>query len=114
MNESQLTTQVKQYLKMKGAYVEKIFGGGYQSAGISDIICCYKGYYIGIELKSPTKKGRASELQRLKIMQVRASNGVAFITDTLEDVKTVLLYIDMYGIDKIEDRLSRIMNNYFD
>ena len=93
-NESQLVSQIKNYLKSKGAYCEKIFGGGFQSAGIPDIIACYRGYFVAIEVKSPTGKGRASDIQKLKIRAIRDAGGVAFITDNIEDVERVLNFID--------------------
>lgn len=93
-NESQLVSQIKNYLKSKGAYCEKIFGGGFQSAGIPDIIACYRGYFVAIEVKSPTGKGRASDIQKLKIRAIREAGGVAFITDNIEDVERVLKFID--------------------
>ena len=93
-NESQLTSQIKNLLKSKGAYCEKIFGGGYQASGIPDILCCYRGYFLAIEIKSPTGKGRASDIQKLKIKAIRDAGGVAFITDNIEDVERVLKFID--------------------
>ena len=93
-NESQLTSQIENLLKSKGAYCEKIFGGGYQASGIPDILCCYRGYFLAIEVKSPTGKGRASDIQKLKIKAIRDAGGVAFITDNIEDVERVLKFID--------------------
>lgn len=93
-NEGQLTSQIKNLLKSKGAYCEKIFGGGYQASGIPDILCCYRGYFLAIEVKSPTGKGRASDIQKLKIKAIRDAGGVAFITDNIEDVERVLKFID--------------------
>lgn len=94
MNESQLTSQIKNYLASKGAYCEKIFGGGYQASGIPDLIVCYKGLFIAIEVKSPTHKGRASDIQKLKIRKIRECEGIAFITDNLADVEKVFNFID--------------------
>ena len=93
-NESQLVSQIKNYLKTKGAYCEKIFGGGFQSAGIPDRSACYRGYFVAIEVKSPTGKGRASDIQKLKIKAIREAGGVGFITDNLEDVEKVFNFID--------------------
>ena len=93
-NESQLVSQINNYLKTNWAYCEKIFGGGFQSAGIPDIIACYRGYFVAIEVKSPTGKGRASDIQKLKIRAIREAGGVAFITDNIEDVERVLNFID--------------------
>ena len=67
-NETAFVAQIKRYLKSKGAYCEKIWGGGFQSAGIPDIIGCYKGYFIGIEAKVGNNK--PSEIQKAKITLV--------------------------------------------
>ena len=101
-NESQLTSQIKNLLKSKGAYCEKIFGGGYQASGIPDILCCYRGYFLAIEVKSPTGKGRASDIQKLKIKAIRDAGGVAFITDNIEDVERVLNFIDDGNLELLE------------
>lgn len=98
MNEAQLTTQIKNFIKSKGAYVEKIFGGGYQSSGIPDLLACYDGYFIAIEVKSPSGKGRASEIQKLKIKEIRNAGGIAIITDNLEDVKLIFENIDNHTL----------------
>ena len=98
-NEGQLTSQIKTLLKVRGAYCEKIFGGGFQSSGIPDILACYHGYFVAIEVKSPTGKGRASDIQKLKIKAIRDAGGVAFITDNIEDVERVLNFIDAGNLE---------------
>lgn len=98
-NEGQLTSQIKNYLASKGAYCEKIFGGGFQASGIPDILVCYRGLFIAIEVKSPTQKGRASDIQKLKIKRIRESGGIAFITDNMEDVEYIFNSIDNDNFD---------------
>lgn len=99
INESQLTSQIKNFLKTKGCYCEKIFGGGFQASGIPDILCCYKGLFVAIEVKSPTHKGRASDIQKLKIRAIRNAGGIAFITDSLEEVERIFECINEDPID---------------
>lgn len=94
MNETQLTSQIKNYLTSIGAYNEKIFGGGYQASGVPDLIVCYKGLFVAIEVKSPTGKGRASDIQKLKIRKIRESGGIAFVTDNIQDVMHIINCID--------------------
>ena len=55
----------------------KVWGGGFQKAGIPDLICCIKGRFIAIEVKAST--GRASELQKLNTNRIRDSGGDAVI-----------------------------------
>lgn len=58
----------------KGWYV-KIWGGGFQKAGIPDLIACINGISVFIEVKA--SNGTPSELQKLNISRINASNGIA-------------------------------------
>ena len=77
MTESQFQQKVIQFLKSIGAYQVKIWGGGFQKAGIPDLLCCYKGKFIGIELK--TDKGKASVLQKYNIAKIQETGGIGII-----------------------------------
>lgn len=58
-------------------------------AGTPDILACIDGKFIGIEVKKP-KGGVVSELQKLKIKQIKKAGGVAFVANSLEVVKDEL------------------------
>ena len=45
--ETKLQRQIQAYLKSLGAYEFKVHGEIFMRAGIPDIICCYKGKFIG-------------------------------------------------------------------
>ena len=92
MSESQLVAKIKKYLKDKGAYVEKIWGGGFQSAGIPDLIVCYKGLFLGIEVKVGSNK--PSELQIAKIKRINNSGGIGIVVWSLEEVKELIELLD--------------------
>ena len=104
MTESQLTTKIKNFIKSKGAYVEKIFGGGFQASGVPDLICCYKGLFIAIEVKSPSGKGRASDVQKVKIRHIRESGGIALINDCFHEVEELFKNIDCENKIKYNDK----------
>ena len=55
----------------------KIWGGGYQKAGIPDLICCINGIYFEVELKSSV--GKPSELQKYNIRLTNEANGIGII-----------------------------------
>ena len=55
----------------------KIWGGGYQKAGIPDLICCINGIYFEVELKPST--GRPTELQEHNIKLTNSANGIGMI-----------------------------------
>lgn len=93
-NESSFVAKIKRYLKDRGAYCEKIWGGGFQSAGIPDIIGCYRGYFIAIEAK--VGNNQPSEIQKIKIKNIIKSGGFAKVVWTLDEVKQLLDNIDKY------------------
>lgn len=53
----------------------KVWGGGYQKAGIPDMILCIKGIFLAVELKA--QYGRPSELQILNIDRISECGGVS-------------------------------------
>lgn len=93
MKESVLQTKMLELIRGRGGYAETIWGGGYQSAGIPDILACYKGVFLGIEVK--VGKNKPSELQKAKVKLINDAGGLAFVTwDNLEQVTAALDYID--------------------
>lgn len=77
MLESQFQQQVIQFLKSIKAYYVKVWGGGFQKAGVPDLLVCYHGKFIGIELK--TDKGKASVLQKYNIGKIQDAGGIGIV-----------------------------------
>lgn len=93
MKESVLVTKIIDLIRERGGYAENIWGGGFQSAGIPDILACYKGVFLGIEVK--VGKNKPSALQTAKVNLINQAGGLAFVTwDNLEQVIAALDYID--------------------
>jgi hypothetical protein len=82
--EGMLTVSVRQLLKSVGIFHWKEFQTLGSYLGVSDIIGCYKGKMIAIELKAP--KGVASPDQIRFIENVNAAGGLAFVARSLDDV----------------------------
>lgn len=68
----------------------QVLGAVAASAGVSDILCCYRGRFVAIECKAPGKTGNVSELQAAFLAAVEAAGGVAIVADSLETVEGVL------------------------
>ena len=68
----------------------KIWGGGFQKAGIPDLICCINGIYFEVELKA--SNGRPTELQKYNIKVTNAANGIGVILypEGFEQFKTIV------------------------
>ena len=82
--EALLTRSVRQLLNAAGIFNYKNWGGPMGTPGISDIIGCYKGRMIAIELKAP--KGAVSPAQQAFIDRINEAGGLAFMAKDLETV----------------------------
>lgn len=87
MLEKDFQKQVIKFLKDNNIYYIKVWGGGYQKAGIPDLIICLKGRFIAVELKNEV--GKPSPLQLYNIEKIKKSGGQAFILNPsqFEDFK---------------------------
>ena len=92
MKEKQIENQIKKYLKSIGAYTIKNHGNNFTRVGIPDLTVCYKGVFIGIEVKQVGKK--PSEPQVVEINNIIKAGGIAFYTDNLDQVKQAVEKID--------------------
>lgn len=89
MNESLITAQIKAYLKtVKDLFFFKEHGGQYGSAGIPDLIICYRGRFIAFEVK--TAKGKTTVLQELTIREIIRAGGYALVVRSVDEVKAVI------------------------
>ena len=94
--ETRYQNKVLEYLKLEvGGYWIKIHASSFQTKGKPDIIGCYKGKFIGIELKRPDGKGRLSKLQEYNLQQINDNGGVGISNARLEDLK------ELFKDDKI-------------
>jgi Holliday junction resolvase len=82
--EAQLTRSIRQLLRSLGIFHWKVWGGPMSTPGVPDIIGCFKGRLIGIEIKS--EKGVVSEYQKEFIENINRAGGLAFVARSLEDV----------------------------
>ena len=80
--ESALVKRVKAYLRSRGAYVVKTCPP--MEAGTPDLLVCWQGRFVGIELKAKGQKPTA--LQCWKLSAIQKAGGFAFWADNLESV----------------------------
>mgnify|MGYP001093460241 CR=1 FL=1 len=88
MKEKTITDQILKYLKAQRCFAFKEHSGMYSTAGIPDIICCYKGQFMAFEVK--TEKGKLSKLQEITIERIQQAGGVAFKVTSVQEVKDIL------------------------
>lgn len=92
MREKNIENAIKRYLKSKGAYYFKHHGSQFSQVGIPDIIACYKGIFIGIEVKNET--GKTSPLQDVNLQMIKEAGGYSLVARSVADVELMLKEID--------------------
>lgn len=76
--EKQFENKIKAYLKSKGAWLIKYWAGAqFTKSGIPDLLICYKGKFIAVEVKAT--HGKPSELQLYHIRKIEEAGGKAFL-----------------------------------
>lgn len=70
----------------------KIYGNAVQSGGIPDLLICYKGKFIAIELKDPDEKNKYGETgrQKLHLKRILKCGGIGATVDSMEQIKNIL------------------------
>lgn len=61
--ETRVVGKIMDRLHAEGGFWFKVHGGPFQMAGLPDILGCYKGRFIGIEVKCPGNKPTALQLE---------------------------------------------------
>ena len=93
MLEKDIVAAILRLLKKTPAcFAWKEHGGMYGTAGIPDIVCCYKGRFLGLEVKQPS--GRMTELQKQTIDKINAAGGIALRVDSVAEVKSLIETLD--------------------
>lgn len=91
MLESKIQKDIRAYLTKKRVYHWR-FQAQTNLNGIPDILCLYKGFFIGLELKQ--ENGVATGLQLRKIKNINDNGGIGLIVKSVEEVKQLFDQID--------------------
>lgn len=82
--EGEIKKKIKALLDRCGAFWSMIPEGAYAKTGDPDMVVCYKGCYIGIEVK--TAVGVQSEWQKIRQEQIEQANGFYLLARSVDDV----------------------------
>jgi hypothetical protein len=86
--EGRITAEIRYVLKLYGVFHWKNWGGPMGTPGISDILACWKGKMIAIEVKAP--KGKLSPAQENFLKLVNDNGGIGFVARSAMDVINTL------------------------
>ena len=77
------------YLKtLPYCFAWKEHGGMYGTTGLPDIICCYRGRFMGLEVKTQT--GKLTKLQETTLQRIQEAKGYAYKVTSLQEVKEII------------------------
>ena len=88
MKEQDIQRKIIKYLESVGAYVVKVVASN--KSGTPDILACYRGIFLAIEVKRPETKTNVSELQEYNIKKIKEAGGIAIVSWDLDAVRAVV------------------------
>jgi hypothetical protein len=82
--ERDITKAIRGLLGDLGAFSFKHWSGPMSMKGVSDILACFEGRFLAIEVKRPG--GRVSPDQELFLARVRKAGGIGLVAYSVDDV----------------------------
>lgn len=89
MREKELQARIIRLLKSNGAYVCKVNLSSRN--GVPDLLCCLRGRFIGIEVKS--EQNKPTPLQEFNLRKITQAGGVGVVVRNLKEVEDLLKQI---------------------
>lgn len=93
MKEQDIQRKIIKYLESVSAYVVKVVASN--KSGTPDILACYRGIFLAVEVKRPETKTNVSELQEYNIKKIKEAGGIAIVSWDLDAVKAVVEDINL-------------------
>lgn len=79
---------IKRLNEERPGFWMKIHGGPFQKAGLPDIIGCYGGQFVGLEVKQPG--GVATPLQAQRLHKIHDAGGVAWVVHSPDEALSLV------------------------
>ena len=90
--EKSITKSIQSWLKTQPyVWQFKVHGGPYQTAGIPDIVGCWKGRMFALEVKA--QRGVATVLQTKTLEKIAEAGGVSGVVRSLDEAKELFRVI---------------------
>ena len=94
MAERNIVNAIMRYLKsVPECFCWKEHGGMYGTAGIPDVIVCYRGRFVAFEVKTPS--GKLTKLQENTITRIKNAKGQAFKVTSAAEVAAILKQLEV-------------------
>ena len=92
--ESKLEEDIERLMKTKGIWQLVRYQAQSNQNGLPDRLYLYKGYLLGLELK--TDEGKPTKLQLKKLEEINKNGGIGLIVRNVEKVEYLIKIIDIY------------------
>jgi Holliday junction resolvase len=89
MTEQVIQSKIIKALEKEGAYVVKVVSAS--KKGVPDLLVCFEGRFMGVEVKRPSTKNNTSELQKYNLECITNSGGLAIVATCVEDVLNAII-----------------------
>lgn len=93
--EGKLEEQIERFMKRKGIWQLARYQAQSNQNGIPDRLYLYKGYLLGLELK--TDEGEPTKLQLKKIDEINENGGIGLVIRDIETVEQLIRCIDSWS-----------------
>ncbi len=104
--ETRLTNKIRRTLQAHDpeSVWYKIHGGPSQQRGIPDLLGCYRGRFVALEVKLD-HRSKASPSQRLQLARITEAKGFSAVVRSPEDALEVIEQIDAL-LDSLGDKAA--------
>jgi len=107
--ETRIQQNIQKAVRKRGGYVIKIHGSPMMPVGTPDLLACYRGCFVAMEVKTPETRDNVSPVQRLRLKEIKQAGGGAYVVWTVAQANKVLDLIDtaLSTLDEAIDSVSR-------
>lgn len=93
MLEKDIVNAIKRAVQERGAWVIKTHGSPHL-AGVPDLLLCYRGYFVAMEVKRPETRGTVTMRQRVFLNQIAEAGGLSGVVVSVDEAMILLDAID--------------------
>ena len=88
MSEQQIQREIIKLIEARGGYVVKVISAS--RSGVPDLLVCWEGNFIGLEVKMPTTRTNVSKLQSYNLQRIIESGGRSAVVWSTKQVDELL------------------------
>ena len=89
MLEKDIVKAIRKELESRGAFTMKTHGSP-MSAGYPDILVCYRGRFVAIEVKRPTTRHTVTARQQAFLDAIAAAGGAVGVAVSVDEALAIL------------------------